>query len=92
MTAVPFWSRLSIEINPHDREPFLAAINTLARERRRDGAYAWRIFEDAAEEGRMVETFVVNPGGRYVSMNVSRTRITCSRNWSIASISRAHQR
>ena len=31
----------------------------LAQERRRDGAYGWTVFEDAAEEGRMVETFLV---------------------------------
>ena len=30
------------------------------RERRRDGAYAWRVFEDIAEEGRFVETFLVD--------------------------------
>jgi hypothetical protein len=27
--------------------------------RRRDGAYAWGIFEDTAEQGRMLETFLV---------------------------------
>jgi hypothetical protein len=43
-------------INPADRAPFLAALHELARERRRDGAYAWRVFEDAATEGRMLET------------------------------------
>ena len=28
-----------------DREAFLAALQRLARERRRDGAYAWGVFE-----------------------------------------------
>jgi MFS family permease len=46
-------------IDPKNRKPFLAALNKLAQERRRDGAYAWGVFEDAAEEGRMVETFFV---------------------------------
>ena len=55
----PVLVTIEYRINPRDREPFLAAINTLARERRRDGAYAWRIFEDATEGGRMVETFLV---------------------------------
>jgi hypothetical protein len=27
--------------------------------RRRDGAYAWGVFEDAAHPGRMVETFLI---------------------------------
>jgi hypothetical protein len=50
---------LEYRINPKDRAPFLAALEKLARERRRDGAYAWGVFEDAAVEGRMVETFLV---------------------------------
>ena len=31
----------------------------MARERRRDGAYAWGVFEDMAQRGRFVETFLV---------------------------------
>jgi hypothetical protein len=31
----------------------------LAQERRRDGAYEWGVFEDVAEEGRFLETFLV---------------------------------
>ena len=46
-------------IDPKDRNAFLACMDELARERRRDGAYRWRVFEDAAEDGRFVETFLV---------------------------------
>ena len=46
-------------INPKDREAFLAALERLAHERRRDGAYSWGVFEDTAEEGRFLETFLV---------------------------------
>jgi MFS family permease len=46
-------------IDPKDRAPFLAALDRLGHERRRDGAYAWGVFEDAAEPGRVVETFLV---------------------------------
>jgi quinol monooxygenase YgiN len=46
-------------IRPEDRDAFLQAIARLEHGRRRDGAYAWGIFEDAAEPGRMVETFLV---------------------------------
>jgi MFS family permease len=42
-----------------DRRAFLTALERVASERRRDGAYAWGIFEDAAEPGRFVETFLV---------------------------------
>ena len=46
-------------IDPKEREPFLAALEKLGHERRRDGAYAWGIFEDTAIEGRFLETFLV---------------------------------
>jgi quinol monooxygenase YgiN len=41
------------------RAAFLSAIEHLAAERRRDGAYAWGIFEDTAQPGRCLETFLV---------------------------------
>ena len=41
------------------RDAFLIAIDELARERRRDGAYAWGIFEDTALQGSFLETFFV---------------------------------
>jgi predicted MFS family arabinose efflux permease len=55
----PVLVTVEYRIDPKDREPFLAALEKLARERRRDGAYAWGVFEDAADQGRMVETFLV---------------------------------
>jgi MFS family permease len=41
------------------RAKFLNALSRLERERRRDGAYAWGIFEDVEEPGRFLETFLV---------------------------------
>jgi MFS family permease len=55
----PVLVTIEYRIDPRDRDPFLAALEKLARERRRDGAYAWGVFEDSAIEGRMVETFLV---------------------------------
>jgi MFS family permease len=55
----PVLVTIEYRIDPKDREPFLAALEKLARERRRDGAYAWGVFEDSADVGRMVETFLV---------------------------------
>ena len=46
-------------IDPGNREEFLAALERFGQERRRDGAYAWGVFEDAAEKGRFIETFLV---------------------------------
>jgi hypothetical protein len=46
-------------IAPEKRDSFLLAIRDLGQQRRRDGAYAWDVFEDAAEKGRFLETFMV---------------------------------
>ena len=46
-------------IDSQNREEFLAALEKFGQERRRDGAYAWRVFEDAADQGRFLETFFV---------------------------------
>jgi predicted MFS family arabinose efflux permease len=51
---------IEYRIAPEDRETFLATIRELSSERLRDGAYDWDIFEDAAERGRMIETFLVS--------------------------------
>ncbi len=55
----PVLVTVEYRIRPADREAFLEALAKLEQGRRRDGAYAWGVFEDAAEEGRMVETFLV---------------------------------
>ena len=55
----PVLVTVEYRIQPGDRKSFLAALEKLAHERRRDGAYAWGVFEDSAEEGRFLETFLV---------------------------------
>jgi len=55
----PVLVTVEYQIESISRGPFLAALEKLAHERRRDGAYAWGVFEDAAEEGRFLETFFV---------------------------------
>jgi len=55
----PVLVTVDYRIEPHNREAFLLALESLAQERRRDGAYAWRVFEDASQEGRYFETFLV---------------------------------
>jgi MFS family permease len=40
-------------------EEFASAMRAMRRVRRRDGAYRWGLFEDVAEPGCFVETFVV---------------------------------
>ena len=55
----PVLVTVEYRIRPEDREAFLATIAKLEPGRRRDGAYAWGVFEDAAEPGRMLETFLI---------------------------------
>jgi predicted MFS family arabinose efflux permease len=55
----PVLVTVEYHIRPESRETFLAALEKLGKERRRDGAYAWGVFEDAAKEGRFLETFLV---------------------------------
>jgi MFS family permease len=55
----PVLVTVEYRIEPIDRVAFLAALDQLCRERHRDGAYRWRVFEDPAEEGRFLETFLV---------------------------------
>jgi len=47
-------------IRPEDRALFMEALISLSRERRRDGAFDWWVFEDVAKPGRFVETFMLD--------------------------------
>jgi MFS family permease len=57
--AGPVMVSIEYRIELEDRDAFLGAIDKIARERKRDGAYAWGIFEDTADSRRFVETFLV---------------------------------
>ena len=55
----PVLVTVQYRIDPKDADRFLAAIQELGHERKRDGAFAWGVFEDTAEIGRYVETFLI---------------------------------
>ncbi len=55
----PVLVTVEYRITPDKRDAFLAAVTKLGPQRRRDGAYSWDVFEDAAESGRFLETFMV---------------------------------
>jgi MFS family permease len=55
----PVLVTVAYRIRPEDKAAFLQALEPLRDERRRDGAYAWAVFEDAADPARIVETFHV---------------------------------
>ena len=46
-------------INPEDAREFSRAMQAVSVIRRRDGAIRWGLFQDAANPGRFVETFIV---------------------------------
>jgi MFS family permease len=47
-------------IDPSDSLAFLAVMQDVSLERKRDGAYAWHMFEDPNSQGKMVETFLIH--------------------------------
>jgi MFS family permease len=56
----PVLVTIEYRIKSGDRDGFLEAIGQLAGERRRDGAFAWEVFEDPEHDGLFVETFMLN--------------------------------
>jgi MFS family permease len=56
----PVLVTVEYRVKPETRGAFLLALAKLAAERRRDGASDWGVFEDAAEEGRYLETFLLD--------------------------------
>ena len=54
----PVLVMVTYQIEPKNREGFLQALEKAGRERRRDGAYIWRVYEDPSTSGRFVETFL----------------------------------
>src|SRR5262249_53135232 len=55
----PVLVTVEYRIDPTQRAPFLAALDHVGEERRRDGAYRWCVYEDTADPARFVETFLV---------------------------------
>ncbi len=56
----PVLVTVEYRIRPEDRQGFLDEMYRLAVIRRRDGAYEWGVFEDLGDEGRWLETFLVD--------------------------------
>jgi predicted MFS family arabinose efflux permease/quinol monooxygenase YgiN len=55
----PVLVMVTYRVSPADRDTFLAALHRLSEERRRDGAYAWGVSEDAADPEHIAEWFFV---------------------------------
>ena len=46
-------------VDAANQAEFLGAVDELGHARRRDGAYAWGVYEDVGDAGRFLETFTV---------------------------------
>ena len=55
----PVLVTVEYRVEQKDRAEFLQALDQLGHERKRDGAFAWGLFEDAADQGRFLETFLI---------------------------------
>lgn len=71
----PVMVTVTYRIQRPDRAAFLAALDRLSEERRRDGAYAWGVSEDAAAPERIVEWFFVESWAEHLRQHrrVSKT-------------------
>jgi MFS family permease len=58
--AGPVMVTVEYHVPAEHREAFLSAIVSLARERRRDGAYEWNVFQDSAQPEKMIEIWLVD--------------------------------
>lgn len=54
----PVLVSIAYRIDPKNREAFLEAIEQAGRERYRDGAYGWQVFEDPGDHSRFIEIFL----------------------------------
>jgi predicted MFS family arabinose efflux permease len=55
----PVLVKIEYRIDPKDSAAFVQALDELGFERRRDGAFAWGIFEDAGDLGRYEEAYLI---------------------------------
>ena len=70
----PILMMVEYKIDPKESAPFLALMQEIGSERKRDGAYAWNVFDDPNEPGRIIETSLVHSllELRYRSLRVTK--------------------
>ena len=69
----PVMVTVEYRIDPKNRTRFIQAMYRYSRVRRSDGAYDWRLFEDPAEDGKFVETFMTDSWQEHLRLH---TRVT----------------
>ena len=91
----PVLTLVEYRIDPEHREAFLEAMGPYARVVRRNGAYDFAVYEDPAEEGRFVETFMSDSWSEHMRLH-GRVTITdrkseeAVRRWNIGEVKTTH--
>ncbi len=91
----PVLTLVEYRIDPKHRESFLEAMGPYARVFRRNGAYDFAVYEDPAEEGRFVETFMSDSWSEHLRLH-GRVTITdrrseeAVRRWNIGEVKTTH--
>ena len=69
----PVLVKIEYQIDPNNHMAFLSAIEEVGRQRKRDGAYAWGVFENIGSEGSFVEAFLIES---WLELMHQRERVT----------------
>jgi hypothetical protein len=69
----PVLIQVDYRVDLDRRADFLRAVHRVEPIRRRNGAVSWRVFRDVADEGRVVERFIIPSWAEYVRL---RQRMT----------------
>jgi MFS family permease/quinol monooxygenase YgiN len=91
----PVLTLVEYRIDPKHREAFLEAMGPYARVVRRNGAYDFAVYEDPAEEGRFVETFMSDSWSEHMRLH-GRVTVTdrkseeAVRRWNIGEVKTTH--
>ncbi len=70
----PVMATVEYRVAPENRARFLKAVYRYSRARRSDGAYDWRLFEDPAEDGKFVETFMTDSWLEHLRLHARVTK------------------
>jgi MFS family permease len=69
----PVLVTVQYRVDAEKRVQFLSALTEVGHERKRDGAFAWGLFEDTADTGRFVESFLIES---WLELMYARERVT----------------
>ena len=71
----PVLIQVEYRISPVRANDFVAAMQSVKRFRRRDGAMRWALFNDAADPARYLETYVVESWAEHLRQHDRMTRV-----------------